>query len=406
MNHLDLFSGIGGFSLGLKQAGIEPDWIGFSDIDKYANKLFKRRFPNAKELGSITTIQPDKLPKIDLVTFGFPCQDLSIAGKRGGLAANRSSLFFEAIKIIQHKKPKYFIFENVKGLFSSNGGKDFDVVLRTIADIGYDGQWELCNTRWYLPQNRERVYFVGHIRGESRPKVFPLGESDKKIKDIQGQYTNTLKARYEAIGDGSYIIEGELNAQKKGLNQIGTIGEDSLATRVYDSDGLSTTLTSQGGGSGAKTGLYKVKSAALRGRDNNPSGNLEIRNDDVANCIIKGTNSSLVTYNYGSKALNETLEQNELKEDDIKALDLYNRQAQDVAPCLTNPKHSSLRLFEKSNIRRLTPTECERLQGFPDGWTDGQSDTQRYKQLGNAVSVPVVKAVMERLYSENTNNKM
>tara|TARA_R100000664_G_C2729159_1_gene120195 strand:- start:132 stop:1142 length:1011 start_codon:yes stop_codon:yes gene_type:complete len=336
MNHLDLFSGIGGFSLGLKQSGIDPDWIGFSDIDTYANKVFKRRFPNAKELGSITTIQPDKLPKIDLITFGFPCQDLSIAGKRGGLAANRSSLFFEAIKIIQHKKPKYFIFENVKGIFSSNGGKDFDIVLRSIADIGYDGQWELCNTRWYLPQNRERVYFVGHIRGESRPKVFPLGENDSEIKD-----------------DG----------ERKKLNQIATIGEDSEATRVYDTTCART--IKNGGGMGAKTGLYKVKSAALRGRDNNPSGNLEIRNDDVANCIIKGSNSSLVTYDYDKKELNQ-----------------------------------------KTSIRRLTPTECERLQGFPDGWTDEQSDTQRYKQLGNAVSVPVVKAVMERLYSENTNNKM
>ena len=150
MNHLDLFSGIGGFSLGLQQAGIEPDWIGFSDIDKYANKVFKRRFPNAKELGSITDIQPKDLPRIDLVTFGFPCQDLSLAGKRGGLEANRSSLFFEAINLVRVKKPKYFIFENVKGLFSSNGGQDFDIILREIADIGYDGQWQLLNTRLFL----------------------------------------------------------------------------------------------------------------------------------------------------------------------------------------------------------------------------------------------------------------
>ena len=141
INHLDLFSGIGGFSLGIKQAGVETNWVGFSDIDKYANEVFKRRFPNAEELGSITDIQSDRLPKIDLITFGFPCQDLSIAGSRGGLKANRSSLFFEAIKIIQDKKPKYFIFENVKGIFSSNGGKDFDIILRSIADIGYDGQW-------------------------------------------------------------------------------------------------------------------------------------------------------------------------------------------------------------------------------------------------------------------------
>ena len=151
MNLLDLFSGIGGFHLGLEQAGFKFDWVGFSDIDNYANKQYKRRFPDAEELGDIKSIRPERLPDIDLVTFGFPCQDISIAGKRGGLQANRSSLFFEAMRIIGAKRPKNFIFENVKGLFSSNGGQDFDIILRTIANLGYDGGWQLLNTRWFLP---------------------------------------------------------------------------------------------------------------------------------------------------------------------------------------------------------------------------------------------------------------
>ena len=274
INHLDLFSGVGGFSLGLREAGVQVDWHGFSDIDKYANTVFKERFPDAEELGSIEHINIDKLPRIDIVTFGFPCQDLSIAGRRKGFDGSRSSLFFKAIEIIERKKPKYFVFENVKGFYSSNAGKDFTTAMQTVADIGYDGQWQLLNTRWFLPQNRERIYFVGHIRGEYRPKVFPIAEISKQANELQGQYTNTLKARYTAVGDGSYIIESEQHAQKSGLNQ---------------------------------------------------------------NIIV-------------------------------------------------------------SSIRRLTPTECERLQGFPDGWTEGQSDTQRYKQMGNAVSVPVVKSVMEKLY--------
>ena len=354
MNHLDLFSGIGGFSLGLKQAGIEPDWIGYSDIDKHANQLFKRRFPNAKKLGSITTIQPDKLPKIDLITFGFPCQDLSIAGKRGGLAANRSSLFFEAIKIIQHKKPKYFIFENVKGIFSSNRGKDFDIVLRSIADIGYDGQWELCNTRWYLPQNRERVYFVGHIRGESRPKVFPLGENDKETED------DGKGKRIEIVGhSGSGGQKGNIHSsdgvmscltatdykqpKQIKLNQIATIGEDSEATRVYDTTCART--IKNGGGMGAKTGLYQIPEATKKG---------------------------------------------------------YSIAEEGDSINLSQPKSKTRR----GRIGKgVAPTECERLQGFPDGWTDEQSDTQRYKQLGNAVSVPVVKAIMERLYKGESNAK-
>ena len=220
MNLLDLFSGIGGFHLGLEQAGFEFDWVGFSEIDKYAIKQYKRRFKDAEELGDIKSIRPERLPDIDLVTFGFPCQDLSIAGKRGGLQANRSSLFFEAMRIIGAKKPKYFIFENVKGLFSSNEGQDFDIILREIADIGYDGQWELCNTRLVghpkpLPQNRERIYFVGHIRGECFPKVFPLSDSNQKNRKAQGfnNDSNCIRTITTAHAHGtstnmSYIIQG------------------------------------------------------------------------------------------------------------------------------------------------------------------------------------------------------
>ena len=348
MNHLDLFSGVGGFSLGLKRAGIEVGWHGFSDIDKHANKVFKRRFPNAEELGSITDINPRKLPRIDLITFGFPCQDLSLANrKRGGLQANRSGLFFEAMRIIRVKKPKYFIFENVKGLFSSNEGKDFDIILRSIAECGYDGQWQLCNTRFFLPQNRERIYFVGHVRGECRPKVFPIGEGSSKNKKAQKinnnpQYARTITTAH-AHGTAkhmSYIKE------KTGLQQIGTIGKDSEATRVYDPNGIARTIKN-GGGMGAKTGLYRV--------------------EDV-NLIAK-----------------------KRKHDTPKEINAY----------LKKHKNRTIKAIEKENkIRRLTPVECERLQGFPDGWTDGQSDTQRYKQCGNAVTVNVVEAIYRRLYAK------
>ena len=372
MNVLDLFSGIGGFSLGLEQAGIKPNWVGYSDIDKYANEVYKRRFPNAKRLGPVEDVleKIDKLPKIDLVTFGFPCQDLSIAGKRKGLKGSRSGLFFKTIEIIKLTKPKYFIFENVKGIFSSNKGKDFTIILQTIADIGYDGQWQLLNTRWFLPQNRERVYFVGHIRGECRPKVFPIGEDEGQVKN-------------------------------KNLNQIGTIGDkDSEATRVYSTDGLARTIKN-GGGMGAKTGLYEVKSAALRTyprnsgmseeEKKNRGKRLEERDDDVANTITSHQLDSIVTTHAlyprssktgkgGSGPLNK-------KDGTSYCLDTENTQA----------------VEENSNIRRLTPTETERLQGFPDNWKEGCSDTQRYKQTGNAVSVPVVKSIMERLYNDKSN---
>ena len=302
MNFLDLFSGIGGFHLGLEQAGFDFEWVGFSEIDKYANATYKKNFPDSVDLGDVRAIRHEDLPKIDIITFGSPCQDFSIAGKRSGMQGNRSTLITEAIRLITDTKPRFFIWENVKGTFSSNDGRDFWAIIKAFADIGgYRLEWQLLNTRWFLPQNRERIYLIGHLGDGGGSKIFPVGEdSEKSNKGKQGrveiQTAQCLNARMHKIGrDDNYI--------KTSLNQIGTIGKDSESTRVYDTTCART--IKDGGGMGAKTGLYQVK----------------------------------------------------------------------------------------SNIRRLTPTECERLQGFPDGFTAGQSDTQRYKQLGNAVSVPVVKAV-------------
>src|SRR3990167_2482687 len=183
----DGFSGIMGFALGIEQAGIKITKHYFSEIDKYAIKICKRHFPNAIELGDITKITGEEIEEqVDLFTFGFPCQDLSIAGKRRGLGGSRSGLFFEATRLIRKLKPHTFIFENVKGLFSSNDGEDFEVVLREIADIGlYECEWQLVNTSWFLPQNRERVYFIGHIAGGSEQKVFPITEEYQEVNGIQ-----------------------------------------------------------------------------------------------------------------------------------------------------------------------------------------------------------------------------
>ena len=314
--HLDLFSGIGGFSLGLERAGVESEWIGFSDIDKNCNQVFKRRFPNAEELGSITDIRTEELPEIDLVTFGFPCQDLSVANiKRKGLkGGERSSLFFEATRIIRDKKPKYFICENVRGLFSSNKGEDFIIVLQEFADIGYDVQWELLNTKCEggLPQNRERVYIVGHLRGESRPQVFPLGRYDEK---------SPRKSKEIEVADWR--------------------SDEGLRVRK---NGISPTLT-------LATPPYIVKRQIL---------------DDL-NAKIKDGVCGTLTQHCSRKA----------------------------------PKNG-MKVIETNNdmvrIRKLTPVECARLQGFPDDWNDCQSDSKRYKQYGNAITVNLAESIFRKLY--------
>ena len=332
MNHLDLFSGIGGFSLAIERAGIKHGWHGYSDIDKYANNIFRRHFNEAEKLGGIKSIQPRDLPELDLITFGFPCQDLSVAGKRGGLKASRSGLFFEAMRIIRAKRPRYIIFENVKGLLSSNDGYDFILCLQEIANAGYDGSWQLLNTRWFLPQNRERVFFVGHLREGCRPEVFPIeSKFEEDRRELGREVSPCINARdYKGIGNAEMA-----------LVQVGSVANGD-AGRVFDPKGISCTLKAEGGGWGAKTGLYDVQRHPIKFLERNQKN---INGDYTY--TIDGANTGGISVD--------------------------------------------------SNIRRLTPTECERLQGFPDGWTEGQSDTQRYKQLGNAVSVPVVQTVIERM---------
>ena len=399
MKMLDLFSGIGGFHLGLEQAGFKFDWVGFSEIDKYANKQYKRRFPDAIKLGSITDVQCEDLPKnIDILCGGFPCQAFSIAGLRKGFEDTRGTLFFEIARILRHYKDSgnpipNFILENVKGLLSHDDGRTFTTIYRVLADLDYTVECQLLNTRWWLPQNRERIYIVGHFRGEPRPKIFPFGESNqissksrREEREGGSQICSTITSDYRkgvhAMGE-TYVGDG--------LNQIGTIGKDSEATRVYDPSGIARTIKN-GGGMGAKTGLYAIHDELYKGRksrkytDTAPtlrgnSGQLKVKHE------VKGcSNQSSANY--------INIIGNLKGEDGHECHNVHDPKG--IAPTVRH-NNGKTTMIQQSNIRRLTPTECERLQGFPDGWTSEQSDTQRYKQLGNAVSVPVVKAVGERL---------
>jgi DNA (cytosine-5)-methyltransferase 1 len=227
INQLDLFSGIGGFHLGFERAGYEvTSW--FSEVDKHAIAVYKHQFKKSTYVGSVTDVRGADLPRIDLVTFGSPCQDFSQAGGRRGLEGDRSSLIAEAIRLIGECRPRVFIWENVKGTFSSNDGADFAAILQAFVDLGgYRCEWQLLNTAWFLPQNRERVYLVGHL-AEARGDwggVFPITEKPKKIAKLQGQqaYTNTILRVYGNDAQGSYIGERELPSQKYRLRRMTAI---------------------------------------------------------------------------------------------------------------------------------------------------------------------------------------
>ena len=210
MKIIDLFSGIGGFALGFQRAGYQFTEHYFSEIDKHAIANYKHNFPHAKYIGDITTLQPADIAGADIITFGSPCQDFSLAGKRAGLKGNKSSLIQHAIALITHVRPSIFIWENVKGAYSSNAGADFWAIIKAFAYIGgYTIEWQLLNTEWVLPQNRERIYLIGHLAGRSTPRVFPIGEitkdSSKKTRNIYDYSRTILRGYKNSTSTGSFI---------------------------------------------------------------------------------------------------------------------------------------------------------------------------------------------------------
>ena len=228
----DTFTGIGGFTIPLVEMGHEI--VGYSEIDKYAIQIYQKHFPNHKNYGNIEKIDWNTVPDFDLLTGGTPCQDLSIAGKRAGLEGAKSGLFRNYVYALEQKKPKYFIWENVKGALSSNQGWDFAEVLCSFSEAGYAIQWQVLNSKNHgVAQNRERIFVVG-TRGESSREVFPFRYAYPEIDELQGQQTNTLTARYEkAQATGSYIIEGKQHAQE--IHQLNNPKHSN--NRVYGTGG-------------------------------------------------------------------------------------------------------------------------------------------------------------------------
>lgn len=294
MRYLSLFTGIGGFELGI---GSEHDCIGYSEIDKHACTIYQKHFPEHHNYGDITKISAYDLPDFDILCGGFPCQAFSIAGKRKGFEDTRGTLFFDIARILRAKRPRLLLLENVKGLLSHDGGATFATIVSTLTDLGYDLQWQVLNSKDFgVPQNRERVLIVGHLRGTPRPEVFPFGETD-----------------------------GATDA-----------GHDQSNTEV------ACTLRSRyGNGSGSHIKQSSQPFILQKPRGKNKGGK---------HTISPTVSSSSFEHNHSVNA-----------------------------------------------VRRLTPVECERLQGFPDGWTEGVSDSQRYKTLGNAVTVNVIRDVITRM---------
>ena len=404
MKFLDLFAGIGGFRLGMEQAGHEC--VGFCEIDKFARASYKaiHNTEGEVEMHDITSISDEfirGIGDIDIICGGFPCQAFSIAGKRQGFEDTRGTLFFEIARFASILRPRFLFLENVKGLLNHEGGATFETILRALDELGYDAEWEVHNSKDYVPQNRERVFIIGHLRGERTEQVFPFERIDRTIVELQGQqaYANTLTTRTEAQGTGTYVAERKQHEEKIA---IPVLTPDRLEKRQngrrFKSDGEEMfTLTAQDRhGVMVFGGLYTNDSERFsRGVLPGLSRTLKSQNHDAA-ILIKEATAQGYAQALPGDSINISHPNSETRR---------GRVGKGIANTLLTGKEQAV-VTDEFQIRKLTPRECWRLQGFPD-WAfnrakEVNSDSQLYKQAGNSVTVSVIHDIARRLVSYPT----
>lgn len=457
---LSLFSGIGAFEVALDEENIDWELDHYCEIDKYACRSYNCIHGTTDEdnLKDVTNIDYSKIGKIDLVTYGFPCQDISLAGNQKGFFdeegnLTRSGLFFNAADVIRHTKPKFAIFENVKNLTGKKFKAEFETVLSVLDELGYNTYWKVLNAKDYgIPQNRERVFGISIRKDIDHGYEFPLPvELTLRLKDMLEEHVEEkyylseqcLKGflkhneNHEAKGTGFKWKPRELNGiasclransalaptdntiVEPKIEQVGNIdlGNNESNNRVYSPDGLSPTLNTMQGGH--RQPKILVKEATKKGYAEAEIGdsiNLEQPNSKTRRGRVgKGVAQTLTTspqqavvepkMTYLEKSLKETIEKNngELGE----GLDLYNRRVINDgiaktlgADCGHNGTAGNMMVYRDFRIRKLTPRECWRLMGFKDKYFDrvqGVSNSQLYKQAGNSIVVDVLRAIFREL---------
>nr|WP_185750630.1 DNA (cytosine-5-)-methyltransferase [Clostridium sp. KNHs214] len=441
MTFLDFCAGIGGFRLGLELAGYKC--IGFCEKDKFAVKSYRAMFDTEGEWYSddVTKLGAEEIPYADIWCFGFPCQDISVAGKQRGLRGKRSGIYFSIIDLIKGKeetdKPTYLLIENVKNLLSINNGFDFATVLSELDEAGYDAVWQVLNSKDFgVPQNRERVFIIANLRSRGRREILPLSrENTAALKQIIGGMQGYRVYNPEGVSATLVGNAGGVGA-KTGLYCIGNVNPSGRGEsgNVYDTNGISPTLTANGGGAGAKTGLYFIDQSTTK-----------TQITDTSRCITSRYTAGVVNRTAMNSGVleaypvltpdREEKRQNgrrmKTSEEPMFTLTSQDRHGVAIKEAtkkgyseanigdsinMAMPNSTTRRgrvgkgiantidtgcqigtLDENYRIRRLTPKECFRLQGFPDELFDRargvNSDAQLYKQAGNAVTVNVAYAL-------------
>ena len=399
MKFIDFFAGIGGFRRGMELAGHEC--VGFCEFDKFATasytsmhlltseqrerlnemplkqrrkEILKEEYRNGEWYANdIRRVYAGDIPRADCWCFGFPCQDISVAGKQLGFQGNRSSLFFRVMYLIgqleEKNRPTYLFIENVKNLLSVNGGWDFARLLIEMEQRGYDAEWQVLNSKDFgVPQNRERCFIIGHLRGRSTAKVFPVERAD---------------------GENSVS-----------LNLFGCLnGRNSQRDRVYSGDGLAPTISTKPGGN-TEPKVSILFDTSYIGQDGNKY--------NVCTKVAEATKQGYSECRVGIDSVNLSVPGSKTRR---------GRVGRDVANTLDTSCNQGIFVqvseeltvyavwYEKYQcyiaIRRLTPKECFRLQGWTDDYFEKaefvNSNSQLYKQAGNGVTVNVIRAIAEKL---------
>ena len=378
MKFLDLFAGIGGFRMGLESLGHEC--VGFCEIDKFARKSYKAIYDTEGEieLHDITQVTDEEWRKlrgtVDIICGGFPCQAFSIAGKRKGfLDETRGTLFFEIARAAKEIKPPLLFLENVKGLLSHDQGRTFRTILSTLDELGYDAEWQVLNSKDFgVPQNRERVFIIGHLRGASGREVFPI------------------------IGENGYANKNFI----KELCKMNKERHSSAANSILDISGIAPCLdTMSGGGREPKVAMPVLTPDRANKRQN--GRRFKTDGEPMFTLTAQDRHGVMIRVREATKKGYA-----EATVGDYVNLEFPNsktrrgRVGKQVANTLLTSDNQGV-VTETLKIRKLTPRECWRLQGFPDWAFDKaqevNSNSQLYKQAGNSVTVNVIKAIAERL---------
>lgn len=366
LRFFDMFSGIGGFRAGLERAG-GYTCIGHCEIDKHADKAYRAAF-NVKEsevfYEDATKINAEEMPEFDLLCAGFPCQAFSIAGKRKGFDDARGTLFFEIARVARAKQPSYLLLENVPGLLSHDRGRTFAAILDTLCDLGYSVEWQVLNSKDHgVPQSRRRVYIIGYLDPRCAGKVLPVRGANEKALMC--------------------LIDGR------------------QGSRVYDPAGVSRTLVARAGGVGGKTGLYAVGFDRKHGITKELDTAYTLTAGDFRGLNRNHTQNAVLMIKEATKSCGKAAQPGDSI--DLSYADINTRRGRvgkNIAHTL-NTGGSQGVLTSGGRIRRLIPRECFRLQGFDETQIDKflsvDSDTQAYRQAGNAVTVNVVHALALRL---------